>query len=370
MYDIKITGIKMYICGNPPRNDLADSTRQIGEVGYIIADVTTDAGIHGLGMTYCESGNEAITAFAESTIQPLIVGKNPFETEKIWETVTQTFRAVGRKGLAYLALSAVDIALWDIKGKCIGIPIYRLLGGNDSYVPVYYSGGWTSYSETQLVDFALEAKEKGYSMVKVKVGVHGGSCVDEDARRIQSVRKAIGSEMRLAVDANNIWNAGDAIRFARKVEDCNIEFFEEPVIADDIPGLAHCRRMCAIPIASGEHEYTRYGIRDMCLGEAADVLQFDATKCGGITESLKMIGVSQAFNHKYAPHCMELVHMHLVSAATNGFALECLDIFEPSVESIFIDPPRPVKGFIEIPERPGLGLDVDWDRVSAMAHRE
>ena len=363
MYDIKITDIKMTICGNPPRNDLADSTRTIGEVGYILCDVSTDAGIHGIGMTYCESGNEAIADFAEKTILPVIRGMNPFDTECIWDKATQYFRAVGRKGLAYLALSAVDIACWDIKGKVLNMPVYRMLGGNNPKVPVYCSGGWTSYSEEQLVDNVLAAKEKGFSIVKIKVGVDGGENIRADAHRVHAVRKAVGPDLRLAIDANNVWKAGTAVRFAHMIEDCDIEFFEEPVMADDIPGLVHCREKFAMPLATGEHEYTRYGVRDLCVSGAADIIQTDACKCGGYTESIKVIHMTQAFNLMYAPHCMELAHMHLVAAASNGYALEALDLFTPSVENLFVDAPKPVNGYITIPDRPGLGLELNMDWI-------
>lgn len=364
MYDIKITGVKAYLCGFP-MGDLADSTRKIGNIGYIIVDMTTDAGIHGVGMTYCESGNEAIAAFIEQTIQPLILGMNPFDTECIWNKCTQYFRACGRKGLAFFALSAIDIACWDVKGKVVNMPIYRMLGGNDPKVPVYCSGGWTSYTDEELVDYALKAKADGYHMLKMKVGVKGGSDLKADARRVHAVREAIGPDMHLAIDANNIWTAGIAVKFAKMVEDCDLDFFEEPVMADDIPGLVHCRQMTSIPIASGEHEYTRYGARDLCVSGAADVLQLDACKCGGYTESQKIISVAQAFNLLYAPHCMEHVHMHLVAAATNGLALEDLDLFHPSVENLFVDAPRPVDGYITIPDKPGIGMELNMDYILA-----
>ena len=200
-------------------------------------------------------------------------------------------------------------------------------------------------------------------MLKMKVGVKDGTDLKADAHRVHRVREAVGSDMHIAVDANNIWTAGTAVKFAKMVEDCDLDFFEEPVIADDIAGLAHCRQMCSIPIASGEHEYTRYGARDLCVSGAVDVLQMDACKCGGFTESQKIIGITQAFNLLYAPHCMELVHMHLVAAASNGLALEDLDIFHPSVENLFIEAPRPVNGFITIPDRPGLGLELNMDYI-------
>jgi len=204
-------------------------------------------------------------------------------------------------------------------------------------------------------------------MIKIKVGVEGGKNIKEDIRRVEAVRRAIGPDIRLAVDANNVWKTGEAIQFAKAVKDFDLVFFEEPVIADDIPGLAHCRRMIDMPLATGEHEYTRYGIRELLDAGAADIVQVDGCKSGGYTEMLKIISVIQAHNAYFAPHCQELMHMHLVAAATNGLTLEALNLFAKPNECTFLDPPKPVNGTITIPELPGLGLTLndDWIRKNA-----
>ena len=288
---------------------------------------------------------------------------NPLETETIWNQCVSDFRAVGRKGLAFCALSAVDIALWDIKGKMADMPLYRYLGGSRNTVPIYSSAGWTSYSTEELCDGMSAMAAEGYTYLKMKVGVKGGSDFREDVRRVHAVRKAIGPDIRLCIDANNIWKAGTAIQFIDRVQECDIEFFEEPVLADDIPGLAHCRRMMRIPVATGEHEYTRYGMRDLLTAEAADIVQADVCRVGGFTEMMKIIPMTQAFNVWFAPHCMELMHMHLVAAAGNGLILEDLTLFRNVTRHVFIDAPKPQNGYLQLPEKPGLGLELNMEYI-------
>lgn len=272
-------------------------------------------------------------------------------------------RGVGRKGLAFCAYSAVDIALWDLKGKALGMPLFRLLGGTNPEVPIYASGGWTSYSTEELVAEAKMMVSKGYKKIKLKVGVEGGNNPDEDVRRVAAVREAIGPDIGFMLDANNVWRAATAIQFANKIREYNIEFFEEPVFADDIPGLAEFKRGTDIPLATGEHEYTRYGVRDLFLNHAVDILQCDATRVGGYTEMLRIMALSQAFNKAFAPHGMEHMHMHLVAAAPNGVYLEKLFMFDEVVKSVYLNAPEPVNGIMTIPEKPGLGLELNMDYI-------
>jgi L-alanine-DL-glutamate epimerase-like enolase superfamily enzyme len=361
---LKISGVKVYIVSRKAEGNLADSTRAIGELGYLIVDILTDSGIHGIGLTYHEVGTDAIRDFILGTITPLIMGMDPLQNEVIFEKVFHHFRGVGRKGLAFCALSAVDIALWDIKGKYVKLPLFRLLGGSRNKVPVYSSAGWTSYTTKELCDEISSMAEEGYTMVKMKAGVEGGNNFREDLRRLAAVRKAVGPNLKIAVDANNVWKAGTAIQFAARAVEYDIEFFEEPVPADDIPGLVHCRNSMSIPLATGEHEYTRFGARELLVAGACDVLQADVCRVGGYTEMLKILALSQSYNVWFAPHCMELMHMHLLAAATNGLTLESLTLFRPVTRDTFIDPPLPKDGFLEIPEKPGLGLELNMEYIN------
>lgn len=162
MQDVKITDVNVKLCETAVKGNFADSTRNVETIGFVVVDVATDAGYHGIGVTYHEVGGEAIREFIKYAIKPQIIGRNPLETEAIYNEFFNYMRGVGRKGLAFCAYSAVDIALWDIKGKMLGLPLYRLLGGNDPKVPVYASGGWTSYSLEELVAEAKSMVNQGY----------------------------------------------------------------------------------------------------------------------------------------------------------------------------------------------------------------
>jgi L-alanine-DL-glutamate epimerase-like enolase superfamily enzyme len=160
-----------------------------------------------------------------------------------------------------------------------------------------------------------------------------------------------------------VWQSGTAVQFANRVREFDIAFFEEPVFADDIPGLVRFRQGTDIPLATGEHEYTRYGFRDLILAGAADILQGDVTRCGGYTEMIKIVHLSQAWNLAYAPHGMAHMHMHLVAAAPNALYLERLLMFEEVVETVFLNPPTPKNGMLEIPDKPGLGLELNMAAI-------
>lgn len=363
MENLKITGIKVTLCETHVKGNFADSTRHVETIGFVVVDVSTNQGIHGIGVTYHEVGGEAIREFIQYAIAPKMVGRSPFETETLYEENFHYMRGVGRKGLAYCAYSAVDVALWDIKGKALGMPLYRLLGGTNPCVPIYGSGGWTSYSTEELVAEAKMMVARGYKKIKLKVGVDGGRNPSEDVRRVAAVREAIGPDIGFMLDANNVWRASAAMQFANRVREYNIEFFEEPVFADDIPGLAEFKRGTDIPLATGEHEYTRFGVRDLLLNNAADIVQCDVTRCGGYTEMLKIVGMTQAWNKGFAPHGMEHMHMHLVAAAPNGMYLEHLFMFDEVVHNVYKDAPEPKDGILTIPDKPGLGIELNEDYI-------
>lgn len=357
----KISDVQVYLVETQVKGHVSDATRNVGTIGYAVTIVSSDNGLQGLGITYHEVGGEAVKEFILKTLRPVLLGRNPLENEVLWEECFHYVRGVGRKGLAFCAYSAIDIALWDLKGKMAGLPLYRMLGGVKRKIPIYASGGWASYSIDELVDEVKEMVRRGYKYVKVKAGVNGGKSPNEDVRRIRAVRDAIGPEIGLMVDANNVWHSGPAIQVANRLRELDLVFLEEPVFADDIPGLAEFKRGTDIPLATGEHEYTKFGVRDLLLARAADYVQCDAVRCGGYTESLKIIGMTQAWNVFYAPHCMEYMHMNLMSAAPNAAFLERLLIFEELSDMVFVNPPQPKDGYLELPDKPGLGLELNMD---------
>jgi L-alanine-DL-glutamate epimerase-like enolase superfamily enzyme len=361
----RVARIDVHLVSTAIAGGLADSTRKVERLGYTIVRVTTSEGLEGIGVTYHEVGGEATKALILNNIAPRLIGRDPLATEAIWHDFFHYLRGVGRKGLTFCALSAVDIALWDLKGKILGLPLYRLIGGADNRVPVYCSGGWTSYSDEQLVEEMQSMVAMGYSKVKFKLGVDGGTNPRRDAERVRKVRDALGPDIGLLVDANNCYDAATAIKVANMIRDYDILLFEEPVFADDIPGLARFRRGTDIPLATGEHEYTKFGVRDLILGEAADIIQVDGTRVGGYTEMLKAAALAEAWNLKFAPHAMEHIHSHLVAALPHALFLERLLMFEDITHRIYRAAPRPVAGMLTIPDKPGLGLDLDMDFISA-----
>ena len=179
------------------------------------------------------------------------------------------------------------------------------------------------------------------------------------------MREAVGYDIGIMLDANNCWDAATGVQFANRVRDLDIMWLEEPVPADDIPGLARFRQGTDIPLATGEHEYTKFGVRDLVLNSAADIVQVDGARAGGYTEMLKIAAITQAWNLKFAPHALENIHIHLVSAVPNALFLERLLMFEEITSQVFKNVPLPQNGYITIPELPGLGLELDLDYIKS-----
>jgi L-alanine-DL-glutamate epimerase-like enolase superfamily enzyme len=363
MMQHQISKVDVHLVSVPIKAGFSDATRKVETVGYTIVRIATDQGLEGFGITYHEVGGEATKSLILKNMAPKLIGRSPLETEVIWQEFFHYLRGVGRKGLMFCALSAVDIALWDLKGKIVNLPLYKLLGGNKTKIPVYSSGGWTSYSDQELVDEMKAMVEQGYSLIKFKVGVEGGGNPRRDLERVRKVREAVGPQIRLLLDANNCWDSATAVQFANKVREYNIMLLEEPVFADDIPGLARFKRGTDIPLATGEHEYSKFGVRDLVLNEAADIVQTDGARAGGYTESLKIAALTQAWNLKFAPHALENIHIHLVSAVPNALFLERLLLYEEITAQVFKNAPLPVNGFMEIPDLPGLGLELNVDFI-------
>ncbi|WP_104805945.1 mandelate racemase/muconate lactonizing enzyme family protein [Blautia marasmi] len=364
MKEHKIAKIEVHLVSSAVEGGFADATRKVEMIGYTVVRVTTDTGIEGFGVTYHEVGGEATKLLIEKNIAPKLMGRNPFETEVIWQEMFGYLRGVGRKGMMFCALSAVDIALWDLKGKILDIPLYKLMGGDQTKVPVYGSGGWTSYTDDELVaEMKSLVEDEHYNMIKFKVGVEGGNNLRRDVERVRKVREAVGPEIGIMLDANNCWDAATGARFANRVKDYDIMFLEEPVFADDIPGLKKYKMSTDLPLATGEHEYTKFGARDLVLHSGADILQLDGTRAGGFTEMLKIAAITQAWNVKFAPHAMENIHIHLISACPNALFLERLKLFEGITKSLYKDAPLPLDGYMYIPDKPGLGLTLDMDFI-------
>jgi D-arabinonate dehydratase/D-galactarolactone cycloisomerase len=319
--------------------------------------IETDAGVTGLGTA---AGLAASRSVIEVNLKDLLIGQDPFNIEKLWNDMFWRVRGFGRKGVAFQALSAVDIALWDLKAKALELPLYQLLGPYTDTVPIYGSGGWTNYTEDELVEEQMSYVNRGIPRVKMKVGKDFGTSEKEDIARLEAVRSAVGDDVEIFIDANNGYYAKQAVRMATIFEEYDVGWFEEPVLADDIQGLAAVANSTTIPVATGEHEYTKFGFKELLVAGAADIMQPDIGRVGGVTEWMKVAAMAHAFNLPVAPHAFQLIHLHVACATPNLKVVEYLGSVERNDRVWYTEFPEPIDGmWSPYSDRPGLGLELD-----------
>jgi len=328
------------------------------ESGRVIVRVRTDDGIEGIGWAGGQAGPDMVIFEAAKALSQHAVGLDVYDTERLWERMFQP-KLIGRRGMSVRAMAAIDIAMWDAAGKTAGIPLHKMLGGYRDRVPAYLAGGYYLEGKT-LDDLANEMRQKvalGARYVKMKVG---GASMREDEERVKVVREAIGPDVQLMVDANNAYSALDAITIARRLEKYEPFWFEEPVHAEDYAGLAKVQANTAIPIATGENEYTRYGFRDLIECGGADILQPDANVLGGITEFRHIASMASAYRLPLAPHGSSLLHVHLVSAFSNGLIVEHVITEGSGKGGMFTNRLQlDEDGMVSPPDAPGLGLQLN-----------
>jgi L-alanine-DL-glutamate epimerase-like enolase superfamily enzyme len=349
-----ITTTQLFVPGLPGFMDATIRHRGSGR-GALFVHIKTDEGIEGFAPAQGEA-----KGIIEGALKSILVGQDPIWHEKLWDDMFWRVRGYGRKGVAFTAISAIDIALWDLKAKAFGVPLYRLLGPVTDTVPIYGSGGWTHFTEEELVKEQTGYVERGIPRVKMKVAKDFGKSEGEDLKRLAAVRKAIGDDVELFVDGNNGYYAKQAIAMGRRFEDFNVRWFEEPVLADDIAGLAAIAKAITIPVATGEHEYTKYGFKDLISQGGADIVQPDVGRVGGVTEWMKVAHLAHAFNLPVAPHAVQLVHLHLACATPNLRVVEYLGFSEETDKLWYADFPQPKDGmWSPYPDKPGLGLELN-----------
>jgi D-galactarolactone cycloisomerase len=342
----------------------------------MIVEIETDEGITGWGECY---GPARINAAVVDAIAPMLIGQDPLRTEWIWQEVYARYRDHGQKGVVIQSLSGIDIALWDIKGKAFGQPVHRLMGGPlRSQVKAYATGLYGRKREDHaayLAEEALDYVEQGFHAVKLKVGFGVG----RDARAVRAVREAIGPDIGLMVDANHAFDAVAAIRLGRMIEELDIGWFEEPVPPEDLAGHRRVREALAIPIASGECEFTRYGMRDIFAHNAVDILQPDTCSAGGLSECKKIADMAAVYGMRCLPHVwgsgIAMAASLQLLAVVPAFTPPSLAPIEPILEfdrtehpirrAILTTPIEHEGGVVQVPTGPGLGIEVDR---AALAH--
>ena len=270
---------------------------------------------------------------------------------------------LGRRGLTVAALAGIDIALWDLLGKSLGAPVWRLLGGRrHERMPAYASGGWAP-AERIAAELRSFIERGDFKAVKMRVGAGDGTLA-HSSQRVRAAREGLGDAVDIMCDAHGTWTVAEARRFCREVASCNIGWLEEPVSADDKRGQAEVRAATDIPIASGESEFTRFDFRDLIELRAVDVLQPDLSIAGGITEALRIEALASAHQLRFAPHLWGgaltfAAGLHVAAVASSGFILEYSSGANPMLHELALEDFPVVDGHIEIPERPGLGVTID-----------
>jgi L-rhamnonate dehydratase len=341
-----------------------------------LVEVETDAGIAGHGLAGI-TRETVIAEIVNGVIAPAIAGDDPLANERIWDKLYWTLTPRGQTGFGAQAMSAIDTALWDIKGKALGQPLWRLLGGARERVPLYATFGFNFFDRQQLAAAAKLWLAQGYRRLKMVVGHEAlrhrerrplMDVIREDAARVQAVREAVGPEVELYIDANCSLDLDHATRLAEMVKPYGISFFEEPITQNDAPQMAQLRRSTGMALACGQNEGLIFRFRDLLLQQAVDYVQPNVVSGVGFTQGLKVAGLAAAFN---VPMCnggaWPYHNMHLQAGLANGGLVEMHYLAIELCRKVYRGLPEPQDGWLTLPDAPGLGFEPDRDAVRALA---
>jgi L-alanine-DL-glutamate epimerase-like enolase superfamily enzyme len=310
--------------------------------------------VRGIGYTYADAATGKV---AEHLLKTIIASADPFHHSALWMKMQRSVRNLGNCGIAAMAISAIDTALWDLRARLMNVPLVQLLGAARESIAVYGSGGFTSYDDRQLLSQLGGWAEQDFPFVKMKVGTHP----EDDPRRVQVARSAIGENIPLFVDGNGAYTPKQAIHLAEVFHDSNVTWFEEPVSSDDLYGLHFVRSRVPPPmeVAAGEYGYTMPYFENMLAAQSIDVMQADATRAQGITGFLAAAAVCDAHQIALSAHCAPSLHMHPCCAVPRARHLEFFHD-HARIERLFFDgfcEPRQGHMFPDL-SRPGLGLEL------------
>ncbi len=353
---MRVARVETSVYRIPTDRPEADGTFEWTSTTMVLVEAVADDGQRGLGFSYCAAQAADVV---HDLLAPRVVGRGVDEVGAAWEAMVRAVRNVGRPGIASTAISAVDVALWDLKAKTHGLPLFRLLGQRRDAVPIYGSGGFTSYSDRELADQLGGWVAQGIPRVKMKLAAHRGACPDEDLRRVTVARQAIGPEAALFVDANGGYTTRQAIRQANRFADHGVSYFEEPISSDHLEELAFVRRHIPMAVAAGEYGYDPWYFRDVLRAGAVDVLQADATRCLGVTGFIEAATLAHAFAVEFSAHTAPSIHAQAGCAAPRISHVEYFHDHARIERMLFEGAPQPTNGTLRPdPDRPGLGLDL------------
>lgn len=364
-HDIIVNGMKIHsvdaiAISIPLPTPVADAVRLITHRDHLIVTITSDTGLTGTGFTLGYDGSLAMLELIERIYLPILAGASVFDTERLWAEMYRQSIQAGRRGAALRAISAIDIALWDLKGKAVNMPVMHLLGVHSERLRCYATGGY--YREGQTVDDLVKEAgkvfEKGFTAIKLKVGKLSAA---EDAARVGAVRRAYGDSVDILLDANGGWkSSAEAVAAMRRLEEYQPYWIEEPVRADNLSAMRRIADAMDTPVATGELEATRWAFAELMETGAADIVQPDATVCGGVSEWVKIAHHAAALDIPVAPHYNWDFHTQLCASTPNCVFIEYF-IAESGVkmfDSVLAEPMKPVDGYIEPRTAPGFGIEL------------
>jgi L-talarate/galactarate dehydratase len=355
---MKITHVQSQIVRLPAEEPLAGGPAVPGATrDFVILALGTDR-VEGVGMTFFGGALTGALKAAVDALGALTVGEDPLRIEAIVAKLGAAAGNSGPGGIYMLALAAIDIALWDIRGKSFNLPLARLIGGFRDRVPTYASGALMRTFPLEHVEkAAAQLVRKGFRQMKTQLALPGDTNPEREVERIRVIRKAIGPEIDLMCDINQRWDVRQAISIGNRVDEYRLFWLEDVVACDDYPGLAAVTEALATPVAAGEYVWGTVPFRHMLEARSVDIVMVDVLRAGGITQWVKIAGMAEAFNLPVVNHLCPEISVHLVAAVPNGLTVE----YMPWSARLFKEVPQPVNGELTVPGKPGLGLEFDRD---------
>ncbi len=345
----------------------------------VLVRLEADDGTVGTGFTAITE-EEIVAAAIDQVAAHAVIGMDPMAHERIWERLYWLLSPRGQSGYAAHAISAIDLAVWDLKAKALGLPVWRLLGGARERVPVYATFGFGFFDRDQLVDAARDWTARGFRRLKMTVGNHAlqrrdeprplSQVIAEDERRVRAVRDAVGPDVELCIDANCSLDPYHALRLAQRLDDVNLAFFEEPITQNDVRAMADLRTRVRVPIAAGQNEGLASRFVDFFAARAVDIAQPNVAITGGLTQCLRIAGAAQSFNVAIANGGAWPFHnMHLHAGLSHGGFVEYHRSAVLLYEQVYRGLPLARDGWLEPGNAPGFGIEPDWDAVAELARR-
>ena len=361
---MKITSYEAATLRVPEDDPLANMPEEAGRTRPVVTlRLRTDNGIEGIGITFYGGRMTGSLRVAVEELAALTIGEDPLRVEKIVAKLRAgTGDSCGPGGIFTLALAAIDIALWDIKGKALDQPLWKLLGGHRDRVATYASGSLRrGLSDDQAQRAAQILVRKGFRQMKTQMALPGNPTPAEEVRRVRSVREAIGPDIDLMCDINQRWRPEQAIAIGSQVEDVGLFWLEDVTAADDYAGLARVTAALKTPVAGGEYVWGIVPFRHMIEARSVDIVMVDICRAGGVTQWMKIAGMAEAFNLPIVSHVMPEILLHLVAACPNGLTVE----YMPWMLALYEETPAIEDGLLMLPDKPGLGLTFDEKAIAA-----